>query len=88
MPCQVSEGEEVKWLACLLCSEMVTAETREFALTRLVHKPYGYEIFGQITDAKEGLVAVGGLIFLVDQPIPGDLKDGDWVQFTSQRVSC
>ncbi len=89
MPCQISkEGDEIKWLACLLCSEIVSADTCEFSLARLINKPYGYEIIGQISDAKEGLVAVGGLVFLVDQSIPGDLNEGDWVQFTVDRVSC
>ncbi len=88
MPCQISEGEEVKWLFCAFCSDIVSAVTEGFRLTPLAKKEYGYEITGRIVDPKEGLVAVGGLVFLVDQSIPGDLKESDWVQFTVDRVSC
>ena len=88
MPCSCSVGDYLKDpLFCLGATSVVKAVPSEPKLSKLQDKSR-YEIVGQIVDHSNSVVCVGTLRFNVDQPFPGDLKLGDWVQFTVDRISC
>jgi hypothetical protein len=48
--------------------------------------PYAYKVFGRVVDAKKRLVTVGEIRLTVDLPLPGDVQQGETVQFVCDRI--
>lgn len=49
-------------------------------------KSLAHKITGILTDRDEGILSVGGLLFQIEDDLPGDLTSGDVVSIACDRV--
>lgn len=63
---------------------------KNFDESYFVHKQgedFSYEITGQLKDINRGMVQVGDLIIEIEKEyIPGDIKNGDYINFCTTRL--
>ena len=46
----------------------------------------GHEITATLADKSKGLLAVGSFLFQLDESLPGDICDGDFVNLVCNRI--
>ena len=87
MPCSVKLNQEIpESLSCNGDYGITSSDTRDFLL-RKMDSPYAYEIVGQVHNKEKSIIRVGNLLFTADSEVPGDLNNGDWVQFVTDRLT-
>ena len=86
-PCEYSVGDPVRdFLECLSVTEIQTSNTKT---PQIIHKDGGfqYTICGCLTDASKGIIQVGKLVLHIQaNRIPKDISNGQFIQFSVQRI--
>ncbi len=47
---------------------------------------FGHHIVAEVTSQKEGIVKLGSIYIQLDCPIPGDIQNGEYVEFSVDRL--
>jgi hypothetical protein len=86
-PCRVGVGEALKQpLLALDVSRMERARQDDEPSLSRTSTAWGYEGIAKILSHQDHLVSVGALKIELDQPLPGDLKEGEAIHFTCARL--
>lgn len=64
-------------------SEIVSSDVRNYCLNRIEN--FAYYVIGNLLDRKRCLVKCFDYLFTLDAYLPGDLEEGDWIQFRVGR---
>lgn len=86
-PCNYSVGERVKdFLYCLDAQDVVLADQEIYMVSHDTWK-FPHKICGRLCDSSCGIICVGELQFQIDASIiPGDIKNGQFIQFSTARI--
>ena len=100
----VSDGERELLCFCPLCSVksprdadsinafeadgIMIADEPGFSIEKTDAGRYAYRLQGRVAATEPPAVAIGGLRVTLDQPLPKDIKQGDFVVFTALRLDC
>ena len=100
----LSDGERELLCFCPLCSVksprdadsinafeadgIMIADEPGFSIEKTDAGRYAYRLQGRVAATEPPAVAIGGLRVTLDQPLPGDIKQGDFVVFTALRLDC
>lgn len=71
-------------LSVISDSDFIISSVKEYWLRNL--GGFDYEIIGKVIDKDKLLVQCFEYIFSLDGPLPGDIVDGDWIEFKVSRV--
>ena len=47
---------------------------------------FGHDYCGQLSNKDNSIVSVGGISIELDSNIPGDIEQGDYIEFTCARI--
>lgn len=47
---------------------------------------FDYKLTGRVIDKKENQIEIGDFIFELDNPLPNDIKENDYVSFVCDRI--
>ena len=78
-------GTAVGGLSGFSCENVVRTVRQHCAVSKLPSY-FAYHMTGKVLSKKEGLVCVGGLKIRLDESIPNDISDGEYVSFEVQRL--
>lgn len=86
-PCKIDIGSAVVEPLQLFGESVLklTAET-ESRLESVSEDGLGHRGIAQVVDAREGLLAVGGIVLKVTAYLPGGISSGDIVEFKCARI--
>lgn len=86
-PCNYSVGEQVEDLLCCLNAQDVELADQDRYLASHDDWEFPHRICGRLSDSSRGIVCVGELQLQIDAGvIPGDIKSGQFIQFSTSRI--
>ena len=86
-PCRLHEGDHVIGpLRIFESRELIRSDYHTDAFIRSAEGPYAYKVFARVNDAEKNLLTVGNMKLRLDLPLPGDIRDGDTVEFVCDRI--
>lgn len=78
-------GMAVSGLSGFSCGNIVRAAQQRCAVSKLPSY-FAYHMTGKVLSKKEGIVCVGGLKISLDEYMPNDISDGEYVSFEVMRL--
>ena len=69
------------------CVNITKADKRNYAITKL-DQHYAYQITAQVVDNVSGIVRIGEIFVHIDNYIPKDIINGDYISFSVLRLDC
>lgn len=86
-PCNYSIGEQVKDLLYCLDAQDVVLANQDIYMVSHDAWEFSHKICGRLCDSSRGIVCVGELQLQIDASIiPGDIKSGQFIQFSATRI--
>ena len=79
------KDEKFKLIA-FTSENIMTIDKEEYAIEKTNEGYYSYWFKGKLLDAKKGIVAINNIIIEDVGWIPKDIHDGQFIEFTCQRV--
>ena len=88
-PCRLVVGDTLRQSLLALDVRGIerAGQDDEPSLTR-TDSPWGHFGVARVHSRRANLVAVGRLMIELDQPLPGDLQEGDVIRFTCARLDA
>ena len=79
------DDELIEPLFCLSCNEIKRADKAEF---KVIKPSTGFEqyFYGEVIDIKSNIVKVGKIKIELDNDLPKDINNGDFISFSCGRV--
>ena len=68
-----------------LTKNVIKSEKKEFAIIKDDKSFYSYHITGKIKSKSKGIITIGNIRINEFTDFPGDLKDGDFINFNCLR---
>lgn len=59
----------------------------KYAIKKL-SQHYAYQLVAQVVDNESGIVRIGDLFINLDNPIPKDIMNGEYIAFSVVRLDC
>lgn len=87
-PCWLQVGATLAEPVLAYDSTNIVRAAQELAYARLVRQPFAHECGGKVVDAARGIAVVGSIPVELDGRLPGDIRDGDWIEFSCTRLDC
>lgn len=84
-PCKFTEKSVLQEPLFGLFTEIYSSPERDFKLEDR-SEWCGYNFVGKLINASDGIVDINGILIELDAHMPGDLRDGDWVEGVCGRV--
>lgn len=81
----VEKGTRLEKLFAFSCTSIERAAARNCPVTKLPQH-YAYALTARVYSKKEGLADVGELRIELDERIPNDISDGEYISFCAQRL--
>lgn len=86
-PCIAKIGDTVSMLYALDSTGIKVATKKSFYINK--HSVgFGHDYCGQLSDKNKSIVSIGGISIEIDGDIPGDIEQGDCIEFTCARVDA
>lgn len=86
-PCNVNIGDELtKPLHVFDIKNMMLSRQLEIGIWKSSEKGLGRRVVAQLVDLSNQLLAVGGIILIVDEYLPGGLEEGNLIEFECARI--
>lgn len=86
--CRVECPSDVDKITAFLADGIMIADEPGYVIEKGDKGYYDYRLGGKVTKTEPAEVAIGGLRVTLDRPLPGDIKPGDFVVFTVDRLDC
>lgn len=83
----VSVNQRVKTVYGFGCTNITKSKERKYAVKKL-SQYFAYLLTAQVVDTERGIVRIGELFIYLDDFIPGDIINGDYVTFSVSRLDC
>lgn len=80
-------GAKVKEIVTLFASDIVRNEANEYCIKK-DDQPYSYLICGKVVDLMKPRISIGQILIILDQPLPKDIKKGEFVELRVDRFDC
>src|SRR5690554_2794075 len=84
-PCILTEQSVLQEPLFGLFTEVYSSLERKFKLESR-SEWCAYNFVGKLINASEGIVDINGVLIALDAHMPGDLRNGDWVEGVCGRV--
>nr|WP_223251658.1 hypothetical protein [Bacillus sp. LLTC93] len=81
----LEESELLEPIYCLNVSDLVKVEMTEYRIEKLDDN-FSYRFIGQLIDKHDEKVKIGELLLELDNNLPGDIAEGDFISFSCQRL--
>lgn len=78
-------GQYIDKIYGFLCTNIKKLDIPNFQIVKLPEY-YSYRISAQLMNKEEGIVRVGEIYINLDEPIPKDIVNGDYIVFSVQRL--
>ena len=75
-------------LDCYFAEEIKKTEKTEFSIEKHGISCYEYRIVAKVTDAENGLLVVYGFEFILDDNLPQNINNGNFIEFICLRMDC
>ena len=69
------------------CVDIIKSYETNYAIQKLP-KHYAYQLTAQVVDKESGIVRIGEIFIKLDNYIPNDIINGDYVSFSVLRLDC
>ena len=73
-------------LSAFFVENVYLSTTKKYDVQKLDSGYYDQKFTGKVLDRKNRLVGIGQIIIKLDENIPGDIKETEYVEFTAMRV--
>ena len=85
-PCSVAKGDKItERLHVFMPSNLMLSDATVEKIEKGI-SPLASFIIAKMVNTPQGLCAVGGIEFEIEEHIPGGIQDGDIIQFNCARV--
>lgn len=86
-PCEASVGEVLDApLHVFGIRNAMVSEAGNIGIQKIESSGLAQFIVARVDDSKEGHISVGGIQFIVDDPLPGGIQDGDLIELECTRI--
>lgn len=75
-------------LNCYFAEEIRQTEKTEFSIKKHGISCYEYRVVAKVIDAEKGLLAVYGFEFILDDYLPQNITNGNYIEFICLRMDC
>ena len=75
-----------KSLSAFMTENIMRALENEYRIEKLQSGYYSYHLQGKIIDLQRRLVMVGSIVIELDNVIPKDIREGEFIEFTVMRI--
>lgn len=86
--CRVQCPSDVDEITAFAADGMMIADEPGCVIEKTDAGYFAYRLGGKVVKTEPPTVAIGGLRVKLDQPLPKDIKRGDFVVFTADRLDC
>ena len=86
--CRVKCPSDVDEITAFEAGGIMIADEPGYVIEKTDAGYFSYRLGGRVVKTEPPVVAIGGLRVTLDQPLPKDIKQGDFVVFTALRLDC
>lgn len=87
-PCDmVLVNQRVNTIYGFECANITRLNETKYAIKKL-SQHYAYQLVAQVMDNESGIVRIGDLFINLDNPIPKDIMNGEYIAFSVVRLDC
>ena len=86
--CRVKCPSDVDEITAFEAGGIMIADEPGYVIEKTDAGYFSYRLGGRVVKTEPPVVAIGGLRVTLDQPLPKDIKRGDFVVFTVDRLDC
>ena len=83
----LKKGQAIKAVKSFFAKNIMRLEANEFLIKKL-EGYYSYHLQGEVVDSKIPKIRIGNLIISLDAPLPKDIKEKEYVEFSVDRLEC
>ncbi len=73
-------------LSAFMSGNVMRALKNKYSVEKTDSGYYAYKLTGRLFDLEKRLVKVGNIIIELENNIPGDMKENDFVEFEAMRI--
>ena len=73
-------------LSAFIKENVMRALESEYIVEKTKHGYYSYRLQGKISDLQRRLVMVGNIVIELENVIPKDIREGEFIEFTVMRI--
>lgn len=84
---EIPEGRAVKDIISLRVGNIKRVDGQDYII-RKESGDYPYFLQGKVLDADKRVIAIGKITIKLDKPLDKSIKQGDFLEFTVQRLDC
>lgn len=85
-PCNKSVGECIKDPLCILDVYQIQITEAKKEYLKPIGQHFGYEVCATIRNIENKILKVGSILLEIDSDLPGDIAQGDKVDFICERI--
>ena len=84
---EINGSQNIK-LVCCFADKIVKSDVKQFLIKKQGISCYEYKITAKLVNKKENKFSVFGFLFELDELLPEDITDGDFIDFVCLRMDC
>ena len=73
-------------LSAFMTENVLRVSENEYRIKRLQNGYYSYRLQGKLIDLQKRLVMIGAIVIKIENVIPKDIREGDFIEFTVMRL--
>ena len=90
--CSIYQNElkamsRINEIESFLCDNILRVETKEYLIIKQ-KEFYSYHLQGKVLDVDKHIVCIGSIMIKLDTPLPGDIKNQEFIEFDVVRLDC
>jgi len=80
-------GQTINTITSLFAKNIMRVKDNEFIIKKETNY-YAYHLQGEVVDREIPKIRIGDIIICLDTPLPKDIKKGEYIELTVDRLDC
>ena len=73
-------------LSAFMSENIMRTSENEYRIERLQDNYYAHRFHGKIIDLQKRLVTIGNIVIKLENTIPKDINEGEFIEFSAMRI--